>query len=122
MLAPSENPVRLVLGADWRALGFGVALTILVSLGFGLAPALRASSIKPVSALKGGEDPLSRRGLMNWLIAAQMALCVLVLFVAGLFVTTFQRLSNRPLGFSHQRVLAMAIGTNGKKQSPEIWM
>jgi predicted permease len=122
MLAPPENPVRLVLGAGWRALGFGAALTVLVTLGFGLAPALRASSIKPVSALKGGDDPLSRRGFMNTLIAAQMALSVLVLFMAGLFVTTFQRLSNRPLGFSHQRVLAVDITTGGKKQSPEIWM
>jgi predicted permease len=122
MLAPPEDPVRLVLDADWRALGFGVALTVLVTLGFGLAPALRASSVKPVSALKGGEDPLSRRGLMNWLIAAQMALSVLVLFTAGLFVTTFQRLSNHPLGFSHQRVLAVGVGTGGKKQSPDVWM
>jgi predicted permease len=122
MLAPPEDPVRLVLAADWRALGFGVALTVLVTVGFGLAPALRASSIKPASALKGGEDPLSRRGLMNSLIVVQMALSVLVLFMAGLFVTTFERLSNRPLGFSHKRVLAMGLGTGGKVQPPEIWM
>ncbi|HEV3199378.1 MAG TPA: ABC transporter permease [Bryobacteraceae bacterium] len=122
MLAPPEDPVRLILGADWRALAFGVALTVLVALGFGLAPALRASSVKPASALKGGDDSLSRRGVMHPLIAVQMALCVLVLFVAGLFVTTFQRLSNHPLGFSHERVLAMETFSSGKKQPPEIWM
>jgi predicted permease len=122
MLAPPDNPVRLVLDADWRALGFGVALTVLVTLGFGLAPALRASAVTPVSALKGGEDPLARRGFMNSLVAAQMALCVLVLFVAGLFVTTFQRLSNHPLGFSHQGVLAVNVETGGKKQSLDVWM
>ncbi|HYW46717.1 MAG TPA: ADOP family duplicated permease [Bryobacteraceae bacterium] len=122
MLAPPEAPVRLVLGADWRALAFGVALTVLVALGFGLAPALRASSVKPVAALKGGEDPHSRRGFMNSLIAGQMALCVLVLFMAALFVATFQRLSNRPLGFSYQRVLAMEVGSAGKEQNPDTWM
>jgi len=122
MLAPPENPVRLVLGADWRSLAFGVSLTVLVALGFGLAPALRASSVKPSSALKGGEDSLSRRGVMNSLIAFQVALSVLVLFVAGLFVTTFQRLSNHPLGFAHERVLAMEAFSSGKKQPPAIWM
>jgi hypothetical protein len=63
--------VRLILTADWRALGFGVALTVLVAVGFGLAPALHASAVKPLSALKGGEDLLSRRSLMNSLIAGQ---------------------------------------------------
>jgi len=106
MLASPENPVRLVLDADLRAVAFGVALTVVVALGFGTRA--RASRLvrEPASALKGGEDAISRRGVMNSLIAFQMALCVLVLFVAGLFVTTFQRLSNRPLGFSHERVLA----------------
>jgi predicted permease len=122
MLAPPEDPVRLVLNADWRTLGFGLALAVSVTLGFGLGPALRASSVKPVSALKGGEDPRSRRGFMNSSIAAQMALCVLVLFVAGLFVTTFQRLKNHSLGFSDQHVLVMEAAAGNKKQPPAIWM
>jgi predicted lysophospholipase L1 biosynthesis ABC-type transport system permease subunit len=107
MLAPPEDPVRIVLGADWHALIFGVGVTMLIALSFGLAPALRASSTKPANALKGGESPLARRSLMHGLIAGQTALCVLVLFMAGLFVTTFERLTHRPLGFSDQRVVAM---------------
>jgi len=107
MLARADDPVRLILDADRRAVGFGVALTALVTLLFGLAPALRASSVKPASALKGGEDFHSRRLLMNASIAAQMAFCVLVLFIAGLFVTTFERLSTQPLGFSPDRVLVL---------------
>ncbi len=54
---PSDNPVQLVLPADWRVIGFGVLMTLGVTLLFGLMPALRASSVKPVSALKGGDDP-----------------------------------------------------------------
>ena len=122
MLAPAEDPVRVVLGADWHMVGFGVALTILIALGFGLAPALRASSVRPASVLKGGEDPGSRRAVMYGLIGGQTALCVLVLFVAGLFVSTFQRLTNRSLGFSDQRVLAVEVGTGDKRETPEIWM
>jgi len=107
MINPPENPARLFLPADWRVVGFGLVLTVGVMLLFGLAPALRASGVKPVSALKGGEDPHSRRRLMYALIAVQTAFCFLVLFVAGLFVATFQRLSNRPTGFSPQRVLTL---------------
>ena len=44
---PPDNPARLSLPADWRVLGFGLALTLGVTLLFGLAPALRASSVKP---------------------------------------------------------------------------
>jgi putative ABC transport system permease protein len=90
---PPDNPARLVLPADWRVMGFGLALTFAVMFLFGLAPALRASAVKPASALKGGEDPHTRRRLMHALIAAQVAFCFLVLFVAGLFVATFDRLS-----------------------------
>jgi predicted permease len=107
MINPPDNPVRLFLPADWRVLGFGLLLTVGVMLLFGLAPALRASAVKPVSALKGGEDPHSRRRLMHTLIAVQAAFCFMVLFVAGLFVATFHRLSNRPTGFSSERVLTL---------------
>jgi predicted permease len=55
------SPVRLILPADWRVLGFGLLLTLVVTLLFGLMPALRASWVKPVSALKGGDDPHARR-------------------------------------------------------------
>ena len=41
MINPPDNPARLVLPADWRVLGFGLALTVGVTFLFGLAPALR---------------------------------------------------------------------------------
>ena len=120
MINPPDNPARLFLPADWRVLGFGVALTVGVMLLFGLAPALRASAVKPVSALKGGDDPHSRRRLMHALIAAQAAFCFLVLFVAGLFVATFERLSQRPTGFSAERVLTLETVT-ASPQPPAFW-
>ena len=101
------NPVQLSLPADGRVLGFGLALTLGVTFLFGLAPALRASTVKPASALRGGEDPHSRRRLMHALIGAQVAFCFLVLFVAGLFAATFSRLSHRPTGFSAERILIL---------------
>jgi predicted permease len=120
MINPPDNPARLVLPADWRVLGFGLAIALGVTLLFGLAPALRASSVNPVSALKGGEDPHSKRRLMHALIAVQVAFCFLVLFVAGLFVTTFQRLSHQPTGFSVDRLLVLDTVTK-QPQPVEFW-
>jgi hypothetical protein len=76
---PPDNPARLFLPTDSRVLGFGLALTLGVTFLFGLAPALRASAVKPGSALKGGDDPRSRRRMMHALIAVQVAYCFLVL-------------------------------------------
>jgi putative ABC transport system permease protein len=119
---PPDNPLQLVLPWDWRVLAFMVALTITVTLLFGIAPALRASGVKPMSALRGGEDPHSRRRLAHSLVAAQVAFCFLVHFAAGLFVATFQRISNQPLGFEPQGVLLLETGIKGsQKKSAEQW-
>ncbi len=105
---PPDNPARLNLPADWRVLAFGVALTLAVTLLFGLAPALRASKVNPANALRGGaSNPHARRRLMHGLIAVQVAFCFVVLFVAGLFAATFDHLSHFPLGFSADRLLAL---------------
>jgi predicted permease len=117
---PPDNPARLTLPADWRVLGFGLALTLGVTILFGLAPALRASAVNPATALKGGVDPHSRRRLMHSLIAIQVAFCFLVLFVAGLFAATFERLSHRPTGFVAERLLNLDTVAQ-REQPPAFW-
>jgi hypothetical protein len=68
--------------------------------------ALHVSGVKPMSALKG--DAVRWRGrLMHTLIAVQAAFCFVVLFVGTLFVTSFERLSNQPTGFSSDGVLTL---------------
>ena len=120
LVNPPDNPARLALPADWRVLLFGFGLIILVVLLLGLLPALRASAVRPVAALKGGEDPHSPRRLMRGAIALQVAFCCLVLFLSSLFVASFQRLQNRPLGFSTDRLLLLET-VAGKGQLPVVW-
>lgn len=115
-----QNPARLALPADWRVLAFGLLLAFAVAALFGLAPALRASSVKPVEALKGGADPNSRRRFMLALIALECAFCLLVNFVAGLFVTSFDRLSHQPTGFSAERILNLEA-TSLHPLPPAAW-
>src|SRR5262249_48950365 len=113
MINPQDDPARLALPADWRVLGFALALTLVVTFLFGLAPALRASAVKPASALKGGDNPHSRRRLMHALIAVQVAFCFVVHFVTGLFVVTFDRLSSQPVGYSADPILNLETVTHG---------
>jgi putative ABC transport system permease protein len=117
----SDDPVRLALPADFRLFLFLILLTLAVSCLFGLLPALRASSIQPVNALKGGEDPHSRRRLMYILIGVQVAFCCVVVFVAGLFVSTFQRLAHQPVGFSPDRLLILDTVT-AQPVAPATWL
>ncbi len=117
---PPDNPVRLSLPADWRVLTFSLALAFGVTLLFGLMPALRASRVGPAKALKGGHDVRSRRRMMHALIGVQAAFCFLVLFAGALFIASFERLSNRPVGFSADRIVV--LDTNAATpQSPVIW-
>jgi predicted permease len=115
-----NNPVRLGLPADWRMLGFGLALTIAVTALFGLAPALRASAVTPAAALRGGDDPQWRGRLMRGLAAAQAAFCFLVLFAGGLFVATAERLSGQATGFSAEQLMGLETLTI-RPEAPVAW-
>jgi len=115
-----QNPARLALPADWRLLAFGLLLALAVTALFGVAPALRASSVRPAGALKGGGDPRARRRLMHALIVVQCAFCLLVNFIAVLFVASFDRLSRLPTGFSAARILNLEA-TAFQPQAPSAW-
>lgn len=118
---PPDNPARLNLPADFRVLAFLILLSAGATLLFGLLPALRASSTNPAAAMKGGENPRSRRSLMYGLIAVQVAFCFVVHFAADAFVTTWQRLAQQPTGFSAERILTLQ--TVAKREQPvEFWL
>jgi predicted permease len=117
---PPDDPARLALSADWRVVVFGFGLMLLVVLSLGLLPAVRASAVRPVAALKGGEDPHSPRRLLRGAIALQIAFCFLVVFLSSLFVASFRRLQNRPLGFSTDRILLLETVAS-KGQLPVVW-
>jgi predicted permease len=117
---PPDNPARLSLAGDWRVLAAGLTLTLAVTILLGLAPALRASAVRPASALRGGEDPRTRGRLMHVLVAVQAAFCFLVLFVSGLFAATFDRLIHQPTGFPVDGLIALDTVTP-REEAPSAW-
>ena len=117
---PPDDPARLILPADSRVFCFGLALIIGVILLFGVMPALRASAVRPAMALKGGGHPHVGHRMMFRMIAMQVAFCFLVLFVSSLFVVSFERIANRPLGFSSDRLLLLETVAQNP-QPPVVW-
>jgi predicted permease len=110
LLAPSTNPVYLELRTDWRLLAFLCIAGALTTMLFGLAPALRASRVAPIGALRGGEPrATSRTGLPRPLVAVQVGFSLAILFVAGLFLLSFGRLANTDVGFDRDGVLLVRV-------------
>ncbi len=117
---PPDDPARLVLDTDWTVVGFGLALALGVTLLFGLVPAMRASGVRPVDALKGIEERHAKSRLTFALVAAQVAFCFVVLFAAGIFAATFENLTKQPTGFLADRVLLLDTVTE-QAQLPVKW-
>ncbi|HEY7496920.1 MAG TPA: ABC transporter permease [Vicinamibacterales bacterium] len=110
MLAPPDDPVRLDLRLDWRAMAFAAALASITTAVFGIVPALRASDVSPIVALKaGGVRSGLRTGFMRPFVAMQVAFGLIVVFVGGLLVLSFARLSSVNPGFATSDVLLVSL-------------
>ena len=104
-------PVTLDLSPDLRVLSLTISVAVFTGILFGLAPALRSSREDPATALQqnarslsGGTGKLSRA-----LIITQVALSLVLLLGAGLFVRSFQRLRSLDLGFQKESVLEISL-------------
>jgi predicted permease len=110
-LSTSTTPIVLNLSLDWRVLAFTTATLIGAVMLFGMAPALRATRVVPVDALReqGRVARASAGRLGGGLIVAQVTLSLVLVVAAGLFVQTFERLAHAPLGLDRERVLLATI-------------
>ncbi len=111
-LSSPDDPVWLELRNDWRLLTFAGVLALVTTALFGIAPALRASSVAPLTALKsGGGRSSGRAGVMRPFVAAQVAFGLMVLFVGSLLVLSFAKLARVDPGFSTSDVLILSLET-----------
>ena len=112
-ISTPNNPVFLNMPTDWRVLGFAAGLAILTTILFGLAPALRAGSVPPGSVLKTGGRGMTagreRFRLQRVLVASQVALSLVLLAGALLFVRSLRNLMTRDPGFQENGMLVANV-------------
>jgi predicted permease len=102
----------LDLSLDWRVLGVTAGTTVATALLFGTAPALRAARAEPMEMLKVRPGRLlgdTRSGLAGGLVVVQVALSLILVVVAGIFLRSFAALAYRDLGFDRGRVVVAIV-------------
>ena len=120
-LSSSTTNVFLDLSLDWRILAFTAAVAIVTALLFGTMPAVRATRVQPNEALKEQGRGLvgeGRLGLGNTLVVVQVALSLILVFAAGLFMRTFSTLTNMDLGFNRDPVLVANVNAQRLQLEP----
>jgi putative ABC transport system permease protein len=126
-LSRAGSELQLDTAPDLRVLVFTIGMAVLTGLLFGLAPALRATSVSPNNALKEHSRGMAagQSGLGRALVTGQVALSLMLLVGAGLFLGTFRNLLGTDLGFTRHNVLlvrAAAMASNiPKDQRPRMY-
>ena len=119
-MSSGRAPIVLDLGVNYRVLAFTAAVAIATGLLCGLAPAFGASrsdicgGFRAAARGAGTGAHWLRRG--RRLVVCQVALCVLLLFAAGLFVRTQHAIDAFDGGFARDSVLVMRIEPSGSDQ------
>jgi predicted permease len=116
--------ITLDTGMDWRVMAFAVGMSLMTGLLCGMLPALRGTRIPVSESLKLQSRAVglhSRRTLLagRALVAAQMAFCLLLLVVAGLFVRSLRVLSTSEIGFDRNHVLGARVDVRSLGYSAE---
>jgi len=101
----------LELGLDYRVLAFTLIVSIATGIIFGLAPALQASRLDIITALKseGSWQSTGRSRLRAVFVTAQLTLSVVLLIGAGLFIRSLQSANRIDPGFRVDRALTVPI-------------
>ncbi|HXC70077.1 MAG TPA: ABC transporter permease, partial [Pyrinomonadaceae bacterium] len=112
-------PVNVEFHTDWRILSFTLLLSVLAGIIFGLVPALQASKHDLVPALKDHSQQLGDRrrmfSLRNALVIGQVALSIVVLIGAGLFLRSLNHARAIDPGFDAEHVLTLSFNTAAQK-------
>ena len=110
---PVDLPVHFDLMFDWHVFGYIAAIALASGIGVGLLPALRASRADLNGALREGgrgtSDGGSRQRLRSVLVVSQVAVSLVLLVAAGLFVRSVRNARTMDLGFDPAHVLNIGI-------------
>jgi predicted permease len=120
---PFLNADALELGLSRTVLAFTLLVSVLTGLLFGLVPALQLSRPQLVDHLKDRSNPTSGFGhlfaLRNVLVMAQVALSLIALVGAGLFLRSLQNAQSTDPGFETEHLLLLSFDTGAEGYSGE---
>jgi predicted permease len=112
-LSTPNNPLFVGLSLDRRLLAFTIGMTGATALLFGLLPALRATRLAPVAAMRAGGRSVTagreRFSLRRALVATQVALSMVLLMGALLFVRSLENLFSVDPGFRPEGIVAVEL-------------
>jgi macrolide transport system ATP-binding/permease protein len=127
LLANSGTDLNPRVDLNWHVLGAAAILSVVTGVLFGLAPALQATRVDVMPALKATRagqmqgTNARRAGMSRTLMLSQIAISLLLLIAAGLFVRTLANLQSIELGFSRENVLLFQLDARkAGHKDPEI--
>ena len=108
------------VGMDWTVFGFVAAISIATGVIFGMLPAVRATQIDLASTMKESSRSVtgSRGWLSKGLLVTQVAVSVVLLIGAGLFLRTLHNLRSVDVGFNANNLLMFRISPQLNRYEP----
>ncbi len=119
LLSTRTDPIVLDIGADWRVLAFQASILGLTTIAFALAPALGASRRVRVASLGRVTASRERVTMREVLLGVQVALSVVLVSAAALFLVTLRNLTSLDAGFQSSGVLVANVFLNDRSYPPE---
>jgi predicted permease len=128
LLANGRANFTLRADLNWHVLLWATGLSLLTGLVFGLIPALQSTRVDVMPALKENKawQPRKRVGflhvnLSHILVVSQIAISLLILVAAGLFLRTLSNLETIELGFNRNNLLLFQMNpSQAGHRPPEI--
>jgi len=112
-IPPTNLPVGLNVRVDRNVLLVTLSISMVTGIVFGVLPALRASRLLPITVLKEDSGTVSgglqKARLASGLVVSQVALSLLLLISAGLFIRGFRKAQRFDPGFNPNRVLVASL-------------
>jgi len=121
-LPAGDSPLTISTTPDWRILAFSLGISLLTGIVFGLAPALQSTRPKLAATLKDQVGSIAGGtavGLRKTLVAAQVALSLLLLIGAGLFIRSLSNLKALDPGFRVSNLVGFAVDPPMNGYKPE---
>jgi predicted permease len=121
MISGGPETIPLDVSIDLRLLAFTFAVTVATAILFGTLPAIRATNIQLTDVLKDGRGPQAagaRNPFARALVVSQVALSLVLMVGAGLFLRSLVNLNDIDTGFNKENVLRLEIDSSSVGYTP----